>query len=270
MICNPRYDREKDRTMTRRLNRLLPPLLAFACGAAAMLLFLSPAHADPVIAVTPTGLELSWQAWLAVALAGAGGALKILDVLLAGLKRLAPMTATTLDDRARDKLQVVDDTAHRKLDDILRVVGALVPATGVPAAASDRPAGTSGTAAMLIILLLGVAIAPAVAGCGGSQASRSATISSVDSGLLAAVAALRKYEHDQAEVIISGAKTLDEGKASLAVLRARTTTAWRAVDAALATLDVANTVNDDPSITGARRAVNDALTVIVTLTGAAL
>lgn len=125
--------------MTRRLKRLLPPLLAFACGAAAMLLFLSPAHADPVIAVTPTGLEVSWQGWLLAALAGIGGALKILDVVLVGLKRLAPMTNTTLDDRARDKLQVVDDAAHRKLDAILNVVGGLVPAAGVPTSAGDKP-----------------------------------------------------------------------------------------------------------------------------------
>jgi hypothetical protein len=124
-------------------------------------------------------------------------------------------------------------------------------------------------AALLVVLLLGgITGAGMTAGCGGSQATRSATIGSVDSGLLAAVAALRKYEHDQAVGIIAGANTYDEGRASLAVLRAKTTTAWRAVDTALAALDVANTVNDDPSIAGARTALNDALTAIAALTGA--
>lgn len=117
------------RRLLRRLIHLMFPALSFAIGAAVMLLFLSPAHADPIISVTPTGIELSWQGWLMTGVVVAGSALKILDVVLAALKIVAPWTKTTIDDRARDKLQVVDDAVHAKLDALLGVVGKLVPAT---------------------------------------------------------------------------------------------------------------------------------------------
>lgn len=156
------------------------PALAFAAGAAVMLLFLSPAHADPLIAVTPTGLDLSWQAWLMVGLAAAGGALKILDVLIAGLRWLAPRTETTLDDRAADDLQLV----HDKLDTVVRIVGGFIPATGVPTTVADPkpaapplavvpPPGSSG-AALLVVLLLGALAAP-LTGCTKAQAGAAAT-----------------------------------------------------------------------------------------------
>jgi len=261
--------------MTRRLTRILPPLLAFAFGAAAMLLFLAPAHADPVIAVTPAGIELSWQAWLLLGAAAAGGVLSVLDVAIAGLKWLAPRTKTTLDDRARDDLQVVrDDIAA-----VMRVVGGLVPAAGGTAPEKPTAPATpgpvlvkSGTTGMLAILVLGAALgagAVSTAGCGGSQASRAATISSVDNGLRAAVAALRTYERIHADAIVSEAKSLDDGRAGLAALRTKTGPAWRAVDAAFAAVDVANTVNDDPSIKGAQQALNEAMTAIAALTGGA-
>lgn len=164
---------------------MMPPALSFAAGAAVMLLFLQPAHADPLIAVTPNGLELSWQAWLIAVAAAVGGALTILDKVLAWLKWLAPRTETTLDDRARDRLQVVDDVAHAKLDNILMLVGGLIPATGVPVTASDKPAapaltvvqpppGSNG-AALLVVMLLGAIAAPALSGCTKAQAGAAAT-----------------------------------------------------------------------------------------------
>ena len=103
--------------------------------------------------------------------------------------------------------------------------------------------------------------------CGGSQASRSATISSVDSGVRSMVAALRTYEHVHAESAIANAQTLDDGKAALSALRARTAPAWRALDLAFAALDSASTVNDDPSVRGAQKALNDAIAAVEALTG---
>ncbi len=107
--------------------------------------------------------------------------------------------------------------------------------------------------AIAIFLLLGMVAPPT--GCGGSQASRTATISSVDSGIRAAVASLRTYERTEAEAAIARATTLDAGKTALAALRTKTAPAWRAVDAAFAALDAANTINDDPSIKGASMAL---------------
>lgn len=126
----------------KRLTRLFPPLLAFSAGAAAMTLPLQLAHADPVVKFTPTGIEVGWQGWLMAFVVVVGSALSILDTVLVALKRIAPMTKTTIDDRARDVVQVVDDAAHAKLDALLKVVNGLVPATGVPAATSDKPALT--------------------------------------------------------------------------------------------------------------------------------
>lgn len=92
------------------------------------------AHAD---AGAPPAADLSWQIYLGIAIAAAGGALKIIDVLLAGFKWLAPRTETTLDDSVRDGLQ----TAHDKLDEVLAAV---------------RPAARTavGTIGMLLVLLV--------------------------------------------------------------------------------------------------------------------
>lgn len=144
------------------------PALSFAIGAAVMLLFLSPAHADPIISVTPTGIELSWQGWLMTGIVVAGSALKILDVVLAALKIVAPRTKTTLDDRMRDGVQVVDTFAHDKLDAILKVVGGLVPAAGVPVTTIGlAPIGGGGVAGSTTTI--SIAAQPRDSQAGGAQ-----------------------------------------------------------------------------------------------------
>jgi hypothetical protein len=112
------------------------------------------------------------------------------------------------------------------------------------------------------------AFAPA---CGGSQASRAQTVASMYTGLNAASEALRVYEADHAEAIIAQVKahTLepDAGAAALHSLRMKMHPAEAARDAAYAAIDLANTVNDDPSLSGARAAIADALTAITAITG---
>lgn len=161
------------------------PAISFAAGAAVMLLFLRPAHADPLIAVTPTGLVVSWQLWMLAILAGAGGALKILDTVLVALKIIAPMTRTTVDDRMRDRVQVIDDAAHAKLDTALQMLGALIPGAGAGAAQPDRPtltiapaprntqAGRSRLGVLTAIALIGAALAGlALIGCTAAQRAK--------------------------------------------------------------------------------------------------
>lgn len=161
----------------RTRDSLAPLALMFAIVVATLLLY-GIAHAGPLVAVTPTGIDLSWQAWMLVVFAGAGGALKILDVLIAGLRWLAPRTETKLDDKARDDLKIVrDDIAW-----VVQMLGALVPATGVPTGVADKPAAPtlvkvsgSGTAAMLVVLLLGAAGAGLMTGCTKAELGAAAT-----------------------------------------------------------------------------------------------
>ena len=108
-------------------------------------------------------------------------------------------------------------------------------------------------------------------GCGGSQSSRAQTVASLYTGLNAASAALRQYESDHADAIIAKVKasteTVDQARADLVALRSKVHTAEVARDSAYAAVDLANTVNDDPSLAGARTAITNALAAITAITG---
>ncbi|HET9893213.1 MAG TPA: hypothetical protein VFQ42_22235 [Mycobacterium sp.] len=114
------------------------------------------------------------------------------------------------------------------------------------------------------------AVALFVAACGGTQTSRSTTIVSLDTGVRSAEAALRTYERQKADEAIAAAASLDDGKAELTALRARTAPAWKALDAAISALDAANTLNDDPSLAGAKAAIDAAIEAVANLTGGKL
>jgi hypothetical protein len=117
-------------------------------------------------------------------------------------------------------------------------------------------------AACLVVLL--ATFAPS---CGGTQSSRQSTIASLDSGIQTATAALRSYEHEHAMAIIEHAPDKATAHASLVAFRAKADKVWIVVDAARYAIDAANTVNDDPSIAGARTALANALDAIAALTG---
>lgn len=110
---------------------LTRPKLAFLSIAAIsallvyLLLMLLGAHiaAADTGAPPPPELQLGWLEYVGLGLAAAGGLLKVLDVAIAGLKWLAPRTKTTLDDKARDDLQIVrDDIAA-----LASLVGGIAP-----------------------------------------------------------------------------------------------------------------------------------------------
>lgn len=110
---------------------------------------ISVAHAAGIVdpapvaaTVVPSTPGLDWTAYLGLALTFAGGLLTVINVLLGGLRWLAPRTKTTIDDTARDDLQLV----HDKLDAGLKLLTALVPATGVPTSLSASPTVPSPTA----------------------------------------------------------------------------------------------------------------------------
>lgn len=135
--------------MTRKLIRLMFPLLAFAFGCAATVLFLRPAFADPGSPSVAPGTD--WAFWIAVASA-AGTALSLV------LHRVAATTHS-------EKLEAV----ARDIDEVRGMAGAVKPALSIAKAPG------SGTAAMLAILLLGALAAPALTGCTATQARRTAS-----------------------------------------------------------------------------------------------
>jgi hypothetical protein len=111
-------------------------------------------------------------------------------------------------------------------------------------------------------------LATMAASCAGStQTSRASTISSLDTGIQTATAALRTYEHEHTEAIIRSATDVATAKASIAAFRARVDKVWIAVDSARAAIDAANTINDDTSVKGAQTALNNAIAAITAITG---
>lgn len=117
----------------RSLTRFVTPLLAFAVGCLAMLLYiqLRVAHAaamltgavpDPTPAPATSGL--GWEAWLAIGLAAFAGVRLLIQDAIAVLKKIAPRTETKLDDRAEAFLERMDAYAGRIEDAVHRVMPA--------------------------------------------------------------------------------------------------------------------------------------------------
>jgi len=271
--------------MLTTLSRIWRPLallagiaLALVCGSAVL------AHADPAVAAAaPPALDWTAIAGLFGAVAGGLGA--IFGGISMVLHAVAPRTKTVVDDRLAtgiDKAHAKLDDVHLKLDTVFAALRTLQPAPVVRIPPTPTPAAVAapGTTAMLTVLLLG-GLAVATPACGGSQASRAATISSVDSGAVGVVAALGTYEHQQAEAVNATAraayaaapdaagkvKAISDGHAALAALRARTDPAWRAADLAIAALDSARALNDDPSLRGAQAALDNAIAALAALKG---
>ncbi len=247
--------------------------------ALATVLYLAPwfagiAHAatDPSAAIVAATNSLGWPVWFGIIAAAIACIKATVDALLAFFRYLAPQTKTTVDDRIRDDLQL----AHDKLDGLTQLVQGIAKPVAVtvqnvtaPAATNSAPTSKPGftrLSVMLMIAAAGIAVL-AAAGCAGSQATRTTTIASLDSGIQTATAALRTYEHEHAESLIAAAADKASAQASLAAFRAKVDKAWLAVDTARAAIDAANTLNDDASLAGAKTAIDNALAAITALTG---
>lgn len=142
---------------------MLRTVLRLCIIAVCMLIAVPAFAADP--APSPGGLTA--EQYLLVALAALAGIRTIIDVLLAGLKWLAPRTATTVDDTARDDLQLV----HDKLDSLARVVQGIAQQTVPKEASPVRIIPGSGTAAMLALLFIGL-LAGSQISCSGTTTQR--------------------------------------------------------------------------------------------------
>lgn len=109
----------------------------------------------PTLTVASEPGGLSWAEWLVVGAAAVGGLLKILDVVIAGLKWLAPRTEATIDDT----LLALAQSAHERLDEL---EGILAKATGnatQPGRPGNSQAGFVRVGTMVAIVLLGVLVA---------------------------------------------------------------------------------------------------------------
>lgn len=229
------------------MNLALLSLGALAFAAATLI---PPMSAQAAADATPPITGVDWNFWIAVIGAAAGCASLLLH-------KFAPKSVITQD-----------------LDAMLswwrtRATSETPPTLTIAPAPRDKQAGKVRYSLAALLAALGVAVA--ILACGGSQASRTATISSLDSGWVTAAAALRSYEHEHTQGIVDQAKagtiTPVAAAAQIAAFRAKVDKVWLAVDAAHAAIDAANTVNDDPSVAGAQAALNNAMTAIATITG---
>jgi hypothetical protein len=225
-------------------------LLAFPLALlAALVLFVPAALAAESPPPTPA---VGWSmgdvmALIALIVAGAGLAI---DAARGILHFTAPRTESTWDDRAAAAL----DELHNKLADI---ESRLPPPPKAP---------TIGPVAVLALVLLGLGAAAGATGCGGSMSSRAATLGSLQSGVQTLSGSLRAYERQHANEIIDAAPDKPTGVAQLKAFRDKTDKAWLAVDVARAAIDAANTLNDDPSLAGARQALANAIDAVTLIT----
>lgn len=249
--------------MTRQ-DSIRPLAIMFAVGAGVFLLLSTLARCAHAAAPTdvPAPTVIPWEAWVVAGLAALAGletALKGLGVLVRALSRL---TKTTVDDHIADGIEAADAKVVEALGILRGLRGA------APVATSRTPVAP---VALLAVVVLGLAGATAtLPACGGTQSSRAETIGSLDSALLSGAAALRTYEHEHAMAIVNAVTSPDQvpaARAALVEFRAKVDKVWSAVDAARAAIDAANTLNDDPSLTGARAALEHAIAAIAALTG---
>jgi len=112
-----------------------------------------------------------------------------------------------------------------------------------------------------------LAIAIVLSGCAAS--TRESAIRSAIAALDVSSTALVVYDKEHQESIVSGATSLDDGKAKLAAYRAKREVVRKAFVVAGAAIGVAATLNDDHSMAGMQLALKQVLDAVTALTGGA-
>lgn len=136
---------------------------------------------------------------------------------------------------------------------------------GADPTATRPPSIRSGTLGILLGLCIVAALPSA---CGGSQ-DHAETITSIDTGILTARAAVRTYELEHARAIIESTPDKPARAAPLAELRARVDKVVLALDAATIALDAARGASGDSGFAVAKNALANALADVAALTGGA-
>lgn len=125
------------------------------------------------------------------------------------------------------------------------------------------------TTRMAVPMVFACAVAlVAVFGCAGStQSSRQATLTTATVVATTMLKSVETYDKTTGDAIVSGATDKAKAAADLQKLRGRVHAVVKVITGALDAIGVANTVNDDASLTGVQKALNEAITDVTALTG---
>lgn len=236
--------------------------------ALATVLYLAPwfagiAHAasDPGAAVVAATSSLGWPEWFGIGLAAIAGIKAVVDGALAFFRYLAPKTATTVDDSIRDDLQL----AHDKLDALTGLVQSIKPVT----APTPKIAQGGFTRPQVMLLLAGAGVAlMAAMGCAGStQGTRQATLSTATVVASTMLRTVETYDQVHGDAIIHDATDKAKAAADLAAFRTKVHAVVKVITGMLDAIGIANTANDDASLAGVQKALNETITDVTALTG---
>jgi hypothetical protein len=256
------------------------------------------AHADPVGAVVTAPAVVEVTSWAMFAVGALTGIVTVLAAVGALLHFVAPRTKNTYDDRAAvwvDRMETVGA-------EVLAALRAFVPGNTVvqkqpaspvtvnvhPAAATmptdpttspERPSMKITTPGTVLALLLFFALSAAGSGCAAT--SRATALQAAQVGANAASAAFVLYDKNETSQIAAdadaaskkattfadGSAAIAAGRAKLAVYLAKRAPIDKALLATYSAIAIAATLNDDPSLAGAQKALARLVSAVAELTG---
>lgn len=142
----------------------------------------------------------------------------------------------------------------------------LVDSTGPAPVAKQGQGGFARVGLLVAIALVGALTLST--GCAGStQATRQTTLSTATVVATTMLKTVESYDKVAGDAIVAGATTAASGQASLVVLRARVRKCLTTIGAAIDAISTAKTVNDDTSLAGVQKALNEIISDVTDLTG---
>ena len=140
-----------------------------------------------------------------------------------------------------------------------------------PAPAPAVKTGQAGFARLGLLALLaavGLATLGLGGGCAGStQTTRQATLSTATVVTTTMLKTVEAYDKTVGDQIVATSTEPAKAQADLAALRKRVHDCIKVITAAIDAIAVAKTANDDPSLTGVQKALNEIITDVTDLTG---
>lgn len=118
-----------------------------------------------------------------------------------------------------------------------------------------------------MVLACVVALAAALGCASSTQGSRQATLTTATVVATTMLKSVETYDKTTGDAIVSGATDKAKATADLQKLRTRVHAVVKGITALLDTIGVANTVNDDASLAGVQKGLNEAITDVTALTG---
>jgi hypothetical protein len=119
-------------------------------------------------------------------------------------------------------------------------------------------------AAQIPIVALLLLLGACAQGC--APTTRASTINATKAAYEVSASALTSYSTEHQETIVDQATSAEDGKAKLAAFRAKRDQARKALAIASAAIAVAAALNDDPSLVGMQKAMQQVLDAFIQLT----